>query len=130
MVVFLAYGFSMSPGAMDHTMSDAALAPDEAAGDVGAPHSGGQMVMSDGSTMDMGEHGVQSADIAAPEAEAHASAPVEGEHEMAMGGSVNWYAIGIILALVSTSVAVVAGLKEHLERRIATGALVTEVCGE
>ena len=50
---------------------------------------------------------------------------------MAMGGAINWYVIGGILALIAAGIALAAGLNEHLERRIAVGTLVTEgVCGE
>jgi hypothetical protein len=48
-----------------------------------------------------------------------------------MGGAINWYVVGGILALVAAGIALAAGLKEHLERQIAMGALVTEgVCVE
>jgi hypothetical protein len=88
------------------------------------------MVMADGSTMDMGDHPTESPDAAAG-ADPAASTPVEGHHEMAMGGAINWYVIGGILALIAAGIALAAGMNEHLERRIATGTLVTEgVCGE
>lgn len=131
LAMLLTYALSMSAGGMDHTMSDAALPQDGAAADAVAPSTGGQMVMADGSTMDMGEHPSESPAAAAPDADHVASEPGGGEHEMAMGGTVNWYLIGGILALVAAGIALAAGLKEHLARRIAMGTLVTgEVCSE
>lgn len=131
LAMLLTYALSMSAGGMDHTMSNAALPQDGAAADAVAPSTGGQMVMADGSTMDMGEHPSESPAAAAPDADHVASEPGGGEHEMAMGGTVNWYVIGGILALVAAGIALAAGLKEDLERRIATGTLVTEeVCSE
>lgn len=116
---------------MDHTMSNTDLPHDGATADPAAPSTGGQMVMADGNTMDMSEHPSESAGAAATEAGAAASMPVEADHEMAMGGSVNWYAIGTILALIAAGIALAAGLNEHLEYRIAMGTLVTqEVCSE
>lgn len=129
--LFFAYAFSMSAGGMDHTMSNAALPHDGAVADPAAPSTGGQMVMADGSTMDMGEHPSESPGTAATGADAAASAPVEADHQMAMGGAINWYVIGGILALVAAGIALAAGLKEHLARRIAMGTLAIEgVCVE
>ena len=130
--LLFAHAFSMNAGGMDHMMStDAALSQDGAATDAAASSAGSQMVMPDGSVMDMGEHPAESPDAAATAADPAASAPVEGDHQMAMGGEINWYVIGGILALIAAGVALAAGLNEHLERQIAMGALVTEgVCVE
>jgi hypothetical protein len=131
LALLFAYAFSMSAGGMDHTMSDAALPQDGAAVDPAASSTGGMMVMADGSTMDMGDHPAESPPAAATAADPVASTPVEGHHEMAMGGAINWYVIGGLLALIAAGIALAAGLNEHLERRIATGTLVAEgVCGE
>ena len=132
LALLFAYAFSMSAGGMDGmTMSDAALPQDGGAADTAAPAPDGQMVMPDGSTMDMGEHPAESPAAAATEPDHAASAPVEGDHEMAMGGAINWYVIGGLLALIAAGIALAAGLNEHLERRIATGTLRAEgVCGE
>jgi|GEM_PF-3298192 len=131
LALLLAYALSMSAGGMDHTMSDTALPHDGAAADLAASSTGGQMVMPDGSTMDMGEHQAESPAAAAIGGDPAASAPVEGAHEMAMGGAINWYVIGGVLALIAAGIALAAGLNEHLERRMAMGMLVTEgACGE
>lgn len=118
--LFFAYAFSMNAGGMEHTMST----------DAAAPATGGQMVMADGSVMDMGEHPSESPGAAATEADPAASTPAEA-HQMEMGGAINWYVIGGILALVAAGIALAAGLKEHLARRIAMGTLAIEgVCVE
>ena len=130
--MMFAYTFSMSTGGMEGMMmSNAALPQDGAAADTAAPEADGQMVMPDGSVMDMGQHTTESPPAAATTADPAASEPFEGAHEMAMGGAINWYVIGGILALIAAGIALAAGLNEHLERRIAVGALVTEGgCGE
>jgi hypothetical protein len=130
--LLFAYAFSMNTGGIDHTMSgDTALAENGAATDTAAPATGSQMVMPDGSVMDMGQHPSDSPGGAAAEANPAASAPAEADGHMAMGGAINWYVVGGILALVAAGIALAAGLKEHLERQIAMGALVTEgVCVE
>jgi hypothetical protein len=131
--LLLTYSFSMNAGGMDHMMSgDAAVAGNGAAADTAAPATGGQMVMPDGSVMNMGEHPTESPGAAATEADPAAPAHAEADgHDMEMGGAINWYVIGGILALIAAGIALAAGLNEHLERRIALGALVTEgVCVE
>lgn len=115
--LFFAYAFSMTAGGMDRTMST----------DAAAPATGGQMVMPDGSAMDVGQHPSESPGTAAAPA---ASTPAEAR-QMEMGGSINWYVIGGILALVAAGIALAAGLNEHLARRIAMGTLAIEgVCVE
>lgn len=126
LALLFAYALSMSAGGMGHTMSNTALPHDGAATDPAATSTGGQMVMADGSTMDMGQHPTESPDAAATAADPAASAPAEGDHQMAMGGAINWYVIGGLLALVAAGIALAAGLNEHLERRIAMGTLVME----
>ncbi len=127
LVLLFAYAFSMNAGGMEYTMSgDAALPQDGMAAGAAASSAGGQMVMPDGDTMDMGEHPSESPGTAATEADHAASAPVEADHQMEMSGAINWYVIGGLLALVAAGVALAAGLKEHLARRMAMGPLVTE----
>lgn len=132
LALLFAYAFSMSAGGMDGMMmSNAALPQDGAAADPAVPVADGQMVMPDGSTMDMGAHPSESPAAAATDADPAASTPAAAEHEMVMGGAINWYVIGGLLALIAAGIALAAGLNEHLERRIATGRLVTEgACGE
>lgn len=131
LAMLFAYALSMSAGGMSHTMSNAALPVDGTATDPAAASTGGQMVMADGSTMDMGDHPADTAGSAATEPGNTASEPTGGDHQMVMGGSINWYVIGGILALIAAGIALASGLNEHLERRIATGALVMEgACSE
>lgn len=119
--LFFAYAFSMNAGGMEHTMST----------DAAAPATGGQMVMADGSVMDMGQHPSETPGTAATEADPAATAAAEADHQMEMSGAINWYVVGVILALVAAGVALAAGLKEHLARRIAMGTLAIEgVCVE
>jgi hypothetical protein len=132
LALVFAYAFSMNTGGMEHMMSrDAALPQEGAATDAAASSAGSQMVMPDGSVMDMGEHPAESPDAAATAADPAASASAEADGHMAMGGAINWYVIGGVLALVAAGIALAAGLNEHLERRLAAGTLVTEgACGE
>jgi hypothetical protein len=130
--LIILYVVSMIAGAMGHTMSgDTGLPQDGAASDAAPPTTGGQMVMSDGSVMGTDEHPSESPGTAVTEADHDGSAPAEADHQTEMGAAVNWYVIGGILALVAAGIALAAGIKEHLARRIATGALVTNgVCNE
>lgn len=130
--LIFAYALSMNAGGMEYTMSgDAAVPQDGMAAGAAAPSGGDQMVMPDGSAMDMGQHASDSQATAATKADPAAAAPVEADHQMEMGGAINWYIIGGILALVAAGIALAAGLKEHLARRTVMGTLVTgEVCSE
>jgi hypothetical protein len=144
------YVFSMYAGGMDHAPSgDTTASQDPTPPSVAAPVAEGQMVMPDGSVMDMGQHPAESVaqdQMVMPDgsvmntddhpAESPGSAVTEAgragtstaasDHEMNMGGAVNWYIIGGILAVISALVAVVAGLKERLARGIAAGAPTVE----
>lgn len=126
------YIFSMYAGGMEHSMSsDTTVHQDAVATTVAAPVAGDEMVMPDGSVMDMGQHPTESPGTAVIEAD-HGGAPTVGaDHQMEMDGVINWYVIGGILALVAALVAVVAGLKERLARAIATGKVAARgVSGE
>lgn len=130
--LIILYLVSMIMGGMQHTVSgDSTLLQDGAATDAAPPTTGEQMVMSDGSVMNTDEHPSDSPGTIATEADHGESVAAEADEQMEMGAAINWYVIGGILALVAAGIALVAGLKEHLARRIATGALVTqEACSE
>lgn len=130
--LIILYVVSMIMGDMQHTVSgDSTLLQDGAATDAAPPTTGGQMVMSDGSVMGTDEHPSESPGTAVTEADHDGSVAAEADEQMEMGGTINWYVIGGILALVAAGIALAAGVKEHLGRRIATGALVTqEACSE
>jgi hypothetical protein len=133
LVMLGAYIFSMYSGGMEHSVSgDTTLPEDAVVTTVVAPVAAGQMVMSDGSVMDMDEHSSASTGIAVAEADHDATAPAGTSHSEGMGGgSVNWYVIGGVLALIAAVIAVAAGLKERLARGIATSGVTTEgVSGE
>lgn len=127
LVMLGAYVFSMYAGGMEHSISsETTLHQDAVTTSVAAPVTGDQMVMADGEVMDMDEHPSESPGTAVTEADQDAPAAVGASHSEEMGGSVNWYVIGGILALVAAGIAVVAGVMERLARGIATGANATE----
>lgn len=127
LVMLGVYIFSMYAGGMGHSMdSDTTAHQDAVASTIPAPLAGGQMVMPDGSVMDMNDHLGESAVTSATEAD-HVASPAPGaEHRMETGGAVNWYVVGGVLALIAALVAAVAGVKEHLARGIAMGTLGME----
>ena len=122
------YVVSMYAGGMVHsTSSDTTVHQDAVTTSVPVPVAGDdQMVMPDGSVMDMSQHPSESAGTAVTEAD-HGGTPAAGvDHQMETDGAINWYVIGGVLALIAALVAVVAGAKERLARGIAMGTLATE----
>ena len=126
--VLILHAFDSSTASDEHAgMSTSASSGQDSAG---SSSGSGAHMMPDGSMMSMedmpGMEGMGDMSAAGEGAGTDTASPAEGEQATghSMGGSVDWQVIGLILALVSTGIALGGGLKEYLRRQIALGRAV------